>query len=61
MEPMTITVLSARRVEEEIQARVLAESRPHARLHIELRFPAQDGVSPWEQAYDEAPRYLAPA
>lgn len=34
------------------------DSPPRARLHIELRFPAQERQSPWEAAYDEALRYV---
>lgn len=52
MESMTITVLSIRRVNDEIHARVRADSPPHARLHIELWFPAREGESPWVTAYD---------
>lgn len=58
MEAMTITVLSARWVGGEIRAWIRADSRPRARLHIQLRFPAQKGRKPWEAAYDEALRYL---
>lgn len=55
---MTITVLCARESNSEIRGSVRADCPPHARLHIELRFPAQEGRNPWEAAYDEALRGL---
>ena len=61
MEPMQIRVLSVRVMEGEVFARVRADSPPHARLHIELRFPVRDSDNPWKIAYDEALRYLDPA
>lgn len=61
MEAMTVSVISVRRANGEIRAWVRADSPVGARLHIELRFPAQEGENPWEAAYDEALRYLDPS
>lgn len=61
MENMRVTVVSARILNDEVHAWVRADSPPLARLHIELRLPAQEGRNPWETAYDEALRYLDPA
>lgn len=58
MEPMTITVISARVETDHVRAVVRADSPPRATIHLVLRFPITGPTDIWAAARDEALRYL---
>jgi hypothetical protein len=58
MEPMSLTVMSARETEGRCRAYVRVDCDSGAKLHMELWFSSRSGESPWVTAYEEALRYL---
>lgn len=60
MEPMQITVLSARVVNGHVRAVVRADSSPEAVNHLRLAFPISGPTDMWAAACDEALKCLDP-
>jgi len=58
MEPMTVRVISARVVAEDVHAVVRADSKPRATIHLRPTFPITGPTDIWAAARDEALRYL---
>lgn len=60
MEPMTITVISARVLDGQVRAIVRADALPQARIHLRLAFPLTRPTDIWAAAREVALRYLDP-
>lgn len=58
MESMVIQVISARRVGDKVRAVIRAESQPEALIHLLLEFEPLDSTNMWEEARNQALRYL---